>query len=150
MKKTLGLALLTCLSAVAEPRAEIEKCYRRAALATKLKFVDGAYSIRAPKFQLYSAEGMKLDLGVERGRQEQLLAPAVRVEETIKIVKFEPQTSERVLCTVKYLTNYVYVDPQTDKERTEVMETNCLDEWLETRKGWKILTSRVTRQDVHR
>lgn len=142
----LGLSL----PAAADGRAEILKQYHRATEATKLKFIDGVHSIRAPKFRLYNQEGMPLDLGVERTREEQFLAPALEVDEKVVLKSFDQLSHDRAVCIAVFTTTLITLDRLTNKELKQVLITKMKDEWTLTPKGWRLLTSQVAEQDFQR
>lgn len=145
----LGILLLARL-AVAAPQDEIKRAYFRSTNATKMKYLDGVYCIRSPQFQLTSQEGMRLDLKVERTRWEQVLLAAVSVDEKVDILSFRQPQPGRAQCKVRYTTRLVNVDPLTDKEVTQVLVTDCLDEWSSTSRGWLLTSTKVTEQDFKR
>ena len=145
------LPILLCGNAVfADVRAEIAKEYLRSTEATSLKYLDGVYSIRAPKFQLFNAENLDLDLRVERTRWEAVIQPAVQVKEKVDIKSLQQLSPDRVQCDVTYLTKLVVVNQLTGNEDEQILTTGCRDLWVLLKGRWRLLSTHVTQQEFNR
>ena len=87
MRTTLLLLILSSAHAMGEVYKPIEQAYQRSSRAMALKFVDGVHSIRDRNFELRDPDGTLVALPVERARLEQLLLPALRIEESHRVVQ---------------------------------------------------------------
>lgn len=143
-----GVVLFLVCAAAATPRDEVELAYARSTLAMQLKYLDGVASIRSPDYRLVSAEGLNLDLDVERFRLDRLLGPALRVNESVSILQFTSLSPERAQSRVRYVTVLVLMDPVAKKETRRTVVTECLDEWRLLGSRWLLAMTRVVKQDV--
>jgi len=146
MSKILGILLALATASAADPRSQIQQAYARSSKAMGLKFVDGVLSIRSPQFRLIDPDGKLRDSQIERSRLEQLLMPAIRVEESSQIIQFRQQ-GPKAHCRVHYLTVLQRLDPTSNRPVTLKVETDCEDDWAQAGSDWLLETSRVIRQE---
>jgi len=143
------LATFLGLPAWAGPREDITKAYQRSSKAMSLKFVDGVHSLRARAFKLSDQDSVNISEPIERVRLEQLLARALKVEETSNIVKFTSSGST-ARCQTHFLTRLTMVDELSRKQYQLILDTDCEDDWVLQSDGWKVKNSRVLRQEAKR
>ena len=142
--KILGFILLCSGLVWADPRALISQAYVRSNRAMELKFPDGVYSIRSPKYRLLDPDGVQLDMEIERSRLEQLLRPALKVEEQSKILTFRQQ-GDKAHCLVRYVTTIRGLNKVNLR-----FDTDCEDDWVLLGSGWKLDRTVVTKQELSR
>ena len=128
----------------ADPRALISQAYSRSSRAMGLKFIDGVYSVRGANFKLEDPDGVQVSLDIERNRLEQLLGPALKVEEQSQILKFRMEGNV-AHCTVGYFTRIYGL-----KDAILRYDTDCEDQWVQVGEDWKLIHTRVIRQKVNR
>ncbi len=127
----------------------IEQAYQRSSRAMALKFVDGVHSIRDRNFELRDPDGTLVPLPVERARLEQLLLPALRIEESHRVVQ-STATASQVDCRVRFTTRIRLLDPAKKKPFDLKMDTECQDRWVLRGSQWKLLRSQVLLQESSR
>lgn len=146
MKSAFIIALLLTTAALPDDRAKVEQAYRRSNRAMSLKYIDGVFSIQSPQFKLIDPEGAQLDPVVQRGRLEQMLSTALRVEEESKILTFD-SANGRAHCQVSYRTRLHRVDPGSLKPTVVEIRTLCQDDWIKAGVDWLLILSKVTQQE---
>lgn len=149
MRKALLLTLLLYSSASGELYKPIEQAYQRSSRAMALKFVDGVHSIRDRNFELLDPDGTPVPLPVERARLEQLLLPALRIEESHRVVQSDSSPSQ-VDCRVRFTTRVRLLDTAKRKPFELKMDTECQDRWVLRGQEWKLLRSQVLLQESSR
>lgn len=149
MHKHFFLITLCLTPCWADPRADIERAYMRSNKAMALKFVDGVQSLRGRNFLLQDPENVKVSEPIERSRLEMVLARALKVEETSKILKFSGNAYS-ARCLVHYTTRFKMVDEIKKKPYDLTLDTDCEDNWVKQEDGWKIRVTRVLNQEAKR
>lgn len=143
----LFLLFLWPLPAVAEdPRQAIQAAYDKTCEAAALKFVDGIRSIRTPRFEAYNPDGKLVDLVWERNRYARLLATSLSVTKSAKILSFNRVDETHVTCKVREVYTLKRLNPLTGKQVPVIFESISDDEWVATKRGWKLQCSRVRKQ----
>ena len=153
---TLGIGLWLLLfnspisyaQSPADARKAIEAAYQKAAEAARLKFIDGIFSVRAPIFSGYGANGQRVDPAKERALLEQLLIPALSIKETTRIVSFRQDSGASATCKVQDVLEIVTHNPTSRQPILMVLKTDSTDEWALTSKGWRQTTNRVHKQSL--
>lgn len=146
LKALLMAALLTLPGQCADARQAIQAAYEKTCEAAALKFVDGIRSIRAPKFEAFNPDGKMVDLVWERNRYDRLLSTALSVKKTVKMLSFQQVDDSRALCRVQEIYTMSRMNPITGKPIPVLFESISDDEWVLTRRGWKLQRSRVKQQ----
>ena len=145
----LVVLLIFCNSAWADARKAIGTAYARSSKAMSAKFVPGVYSIRAPRFELFDAEGTKVDVEIEERNLLGLLNNALRVRETSKIVSLT-ESGERAHCLVEFRTNLRMLEPGKKQAVDYELRSLCADEWVQIGSEWKLERSQVKKQEMVR
>lgn len=145
----LGLCCLLSLAQLAAAqtvtaRKAIQASYDKTCEAAGLKFIDGVWSVRTRDFKAFDPAGNSVNLDFERDRYQRLLAPALSVKKTAKILSFEQLDDSNVSCSVQEVYVVEYTAP--GKPVKVVWESRSQDRWLKTKRGWRISESRVTHQ----
>lgn len=149
MRRILIFLLVLATSAFSEGPAAIEQAYGRSGKAMALKFIDGVHSIRDRQFELFDSDGLRVPMAVERAQLQNFLRMALKVEESHQTVDWTP-TGLGGRCKVHYKTRATFLDRLTKKRYQWALETDCLDEWVLRGQKWKLLRSRILRQETVR
>lgn len=149
MRMLALLLLMLISSAQAEIHPSIRKAYQRSSRAMSLKFVDGVHSIRDRNFELRDPDGTLVPLTVERARLEQLLLPALSVDESHRVLS-SSSSADRVDCRVRFTTRVRLLDTLKRKPFDLKMDTECQDLWVLRGQEWKLLKSQVLLQESSR
>lgn len=89
---------------------------------------------------------MVIGAAVERGRLERLLIPALKVQESTRILNFRQQGST-VHCRTQFTTRFDLLDPAKNKPVTLEMDSLLEDEWVQKGRSWMLGRSRVIHQN---
>jgi hypothetical protein len=142
----LCISLTTLCAAAPTPRQSVEAAYKRAALAAKLKFVEGLLSNRADEYRLFTRDGRQVDLTRERQRFNDLFAPALRVRLDTTILSFDVSQPDRAICGVRQLLRVENLNHETQQRDTTAITTLATDTWIKTSEGWRILATQAHSQ----
>lgn len=129
-----------------DARQAIQAAYDKTCEAAALKYVDGIRSIRTPRFEAYNPDGKLVDLVWERNRYNRLLSTSLSVTKSAKILSFNQVDANHVTCKVREVYTLKRLNPLTGKQVPVVFESISDDEWVETKRGWKLQCSRVRKQ----
>lgn len=140
------LHLLALPGYCSNARQAIEAAYDKTCEAAALKFVDGIRSVRAPRFEAYNPDGKLVDLVWERNRYDRLLQTALSVKKTVKILSFQQADDTHATCRVQEIYSMSRMDPITARPIPVLFESISDDEWVLTRRGWRLQRSRVRQQ----
>jgi hypothetical protein len=144
---SLVLFLAVIHAAAAAPlNEELKAAYRKATRATKLRYLDGIYSIRAPEFELLDLEGKRVNLQTEKNRQRVHLATAVSAEESATLVSAQRLSPTTARSIVDYRAQYRLLDGVSPKPVLRVIEARCADEWVRRDNEWLLTRTRVLSQ----
>lgn len=145
---TVSLSWLsTCLvGAEQNARQLIERQYLKASEATRLRYYDGAVSIRHPEFKAFAPDGTQASLGHDRASLQSIFNLAVEVEEKLQILAFKQLNEKRIECEVQDTLEYVLVGSSLKDAHRHSLETRSRDIWEKTPAGWRLKETRVSKQ----
>ncbi len=129
-----------------DARQAVQAAYDKTCEAASLKFIDGIRSIRTPRFEAYNPDGKLVDLVWERNRYDRLLSTSLSVSKSAKILSFTQLDSNHATCKVREVYTMKRLNPLTGKQVPVVFESISDDEWVLTKRGWKLQRSRVRKQ----
>lgn len=149
MSRCLPLLFLAILfvSPAGADRNAVQKAYELSSRAMSLKFPPGVYSIRAPGFELFDAEGKKVDLELENKNLVSVLGAALKIRETPKIVSYS-ENGNRAHCTVEVRTNMRAIVPGKKHPVDYELSTICEDDWVLRDGHWMLQRSQVEKQEL--
>lgn len=128
-------------------RVAIEKQYLKATEATKLRFFDGCVSMRHPRYMAYGPDGERARLDLDAIRLREILATSVHLDEKMQILSFEKLGESKVRCEVEDTFQFVSMPSTLKDAQLIVLSTRCRDTWVLTRAGWRLVETRILKQE---
>lgn len=141
--KTLLLVLFLTAACAAAPRQEIEIGYGRMCFAVRLKFVDGVFSVYAPRYKLLKPDGTAVNLAHNRAQYERLLDSSVSADQEIEIESFRLQDPKHAVCVRREFLQLRF--PAGRKLR---VDTRYKDDWVLLAGAWQIQQTRILQQST--
>ena len=134
------------LATTPDARTLIQAAYDKSAQAASLRFLTGALSIRAAGFVATGLSGERLDQREQKAALERLFAMSLNIDESIKLLSFTQKSPTQAECTLTDTLSFTLLDPKTRKENILHLESNSRDEWISTRRGWRLASSSLLQQ----
>ncbi len=143
----IALAHSIAASGEESPREAIERQYQKSVEATKLRYLDGCLSVRHPKFSALDQEGRAARVDLELQRLKNILSTSIHIEEELEVLTFERVNDAKIHCEIHDHLKFVVANEALKDAQMVELETRARDTWVKTPLGWRLLTSRILKQE---
>jgi len=144
----IGLICSVQLGAEESARVAIEKQYLKATEATKLRYYDGCVSMRHASYAAFGPDGVRARLDLDEQRLKNILATAIHIDEKMQVLSFEKLSDSKVRCEIQDTLQFVSATAAIKDAQQVVLDTRCQDTWIRTRSGWRLLETKILKQDA--